>query len=103
ERRSPTRHVHRCGERAGPEAGAPFIYSPFTHAALIRDKVRRRATNRVTNCTSPPTVLGKHMETKRVLVVEDDSAIRQGIVDALQFAGYEVLQSGRGTEALALA
>jgi DNA-binding response OmpR family regulator len=43
------------------------------------------------------------METKRVLVVEDDSAIRQGIVDALQFAGYEVLQSGRGMEALTLA
>ena len=32
-----------------------------------------------------------------MLVVEDDSAIRQGIVDALQFAGYEVLQARMAT------
>jgi DNA-binding response OmpR family regulator len=40
------------------------------------------------------------MEPKRVLVVEDDSAIRQGLVDALRFAGYEVLQSANGKEGL---
>ncbi len=32
--------------------------------------------------------------TKRVLVVEDDSAIRQGIVDALAFDGYDTLEAG---------
>lgn len=42
----------------------------------------------------------KDMEAKRVLVVEDDSAIRQGLVDALQFAGYEVLQAANGTEGM---
>lgn len=36
------------------------------------------------------------MNTQRILVVEDDAAIRQGLVDALQFAGYEVLQAGNG-------
>lgn len=41
------------------------------------------------------------MDTKRVLVVEDDSAIRQGLVDALQFAGYEVLQAANGNDGLA--
>jgi DNA-binding response OmpR family regulator len=40
------------------------------------------------------------MESKRVLVVEDDSAIRQGIVDALQFAGYEVLQAASGADGM---
>jgi DNA-binding response OmpR family regulator len=40
------------------------------------------------------------MDTKRVLVVEDDSAIRQGLVDALQFAGYEVLQAANGNDGL---
>ena len=40
------------------------------------------------------------MEQKRVLVVEDDSAIRQGIVDALRFAGYEVLQAANGTDGM---
>jgi DNA-binding response OmpR family regulator len=35
---------------------------------------------------------------KRVLVVEDDRAIRQGIVDALAFAGYEVFEAADGNE-----
>jgi DNA-binding response OmpR family regulator len=43
------------------------------------------------------------MNTRRILVVEDDSAIRRGIVDALKFAGYETLQSGNGQEAQKLA
>ncbi|MCI0747691.1 MAG: response regulator transcription factor [Verrucomicrobia subdivision 3 bacterium] len=40
------------------------------------------------------------MDPKRVLVVEDDSAIRQGIVDALRFAGYDVIQARNGNEGL---
>ena len=40
------------------------------------------------------------MDQRRVLVVEDDSAIRQGIVDALQFAGYEVLSAGNGNDGM---
>ncbi len=34
----------------------------------------------------------------RILTIEDDAAIRRGIVDALAFAGYEVLQAGDGNE-----
>ena len=40
------------------------------------------------------------MNTKRILVVEDDSAIRQGIVDALRFAGYDTLQCSTGTDGM---
>jgi DNA-binding response OmpR family regulator len=40
------------------------------------------------------------MDSKRVLVVEDDSAIRRGLVDALEFAGYEVLSAGNGREGM---
>ena len=36
------------------------------------------------------------MNTKRILVVEDDSSIRRGLVDALEFSGYEVLQAADG-------
>lgn len=43
------------------------------------------------------------MNVRRILVVEDDSAIRRGIVDALSFAGYETLQAGNGTEGQRLA
>ena len=40
------------------------------------------------------------MEPKRILVVEDDSAIRRGILDALQFTGYETLQAANGNDGL---
>ncbi|ADB18527.1 two component transcriptional regulator, winged helix family [Pirellula staleyi DSM 6068] len=36
------------------------------------------------------------MSTKTILTIEDDSAIRRGIVDALRFSGYHVLESGSG-------
>jgi len=37
---------------------------------------------------------------KRVLVVEDDPAIRQGVLDALEFEGYSTLSAARGDEGL---
>ena len=40
---------------------------------------------------------------RRVLVVEDDPAIRRGVVAALAFAGYEVLEAADGPRGLALA
>jgi len=43
------------------------------------------------------------METKRILVVEDDSAIRRGLVDTLKFSGYEVLEAANGRDGLELA
>ncbi|HEV3415461.1 MAG TPA: response regulator transcription factor [Pirellulales bacterium] len=39
----------------------------------------------------------------RVLTVEDDSAIRRGIVDALKFAGYSPLEAANGEVGLAMA
>jgi len=39
----------------------------------------------------------------RILTIEDDAAIRRGIVDALRFAGYGVLESGNGDQGLQLA
>ena len=38
-----------------------------------------------------------------ILVVEDDSAIRRGLVDALSFAGYSVTESRDGSDAVQLA
>jgi len=43
------------------------------------------------------------MDPKTILVVEDDSAIRQGIVDALSFAGYATLEAGDGNRGLSQA
>ncbi len=38
-----------------------------------------------------------------ILVIEDDSAIRRGVVDALQFSGYDVLEAGEGGRGMELA
>jgi len=37
---------------------------------------------------------------QQILTIEDDPAIRRGIVDALRFAGYEVLEAGRADQGL---
>jgi len=38
-----------------------------------------------------------------ILTIEDDAAIRRGIVDALSFAGFHVLQAATGDEGLEMA
>ena len=38
------------------------------------------------------------MEKRKILVVEDDPAIRRGVVDALQFAGHAVEQAGNASQ-----
>lgn len=38
-----------------------------------------------------------------ILVIEDDAAIRRGIVDALRFAGYDTLEAATGNAGLELA
>jgi DNA-binding response OmpR family regulator len=40
------------------------------------------------------------MARRRVLVVEDDAAIREGVVDALAFAGFEPLAAGTFSDGL---
>lgn len=40
---------------------------------------------------------------RRILTIEDDAAIRRGIVDALRFAGYDPQQASRGDDGLQLA
>ncbi len=40
------------------------------------------------------------MKKKRVLVVEDEFAIRRGVVDALTLSGYDVLEAADGEEGL---
>jgi DNA-binding response OmpR family regulator len=41
--------------------------------------------------------------SQQILVVEDDSAIRQGVVDALTFQGYRVLEAKNGTIGMEMA
>ena len=48
-------------------------------------------------------VAGKSMNRSTVLVVEDDTAIRRGLVDALTYAGYAVLGCDDGRKAIEVA
>jgi DNA-binding response OmpR family regulator len=43
------------------------------------------------------------MAALRVLTIEDDAAIRRGIVDALSFAGYDVIEAADGNDGCAAA
>ena len=43
------------------------------------------------------------MNGSTILTIEDDDAIRQGIVDSLNFAGYRVIESGDGKQGIHLA
>lgn len=43
------------------------------------------------------------MAQRKILVIEDDASIRRGIVDALQFQGYGVLQAATGRAGLDMA
>ena len=43
------------------------------------------------------------MNKPRILVIEDDAAIRQGIVDALEFAGYPTSEADEGEAGLKMA
>jgi len=43
------------------------------------------------------------MKNRRILVIEDDAAIRRGVVDALRFAHYETLEADNGAKGLEMA
>src|SRR5687767_9653617 len=43
------------------------------------------------------------MPAQTILTVEDDAPIRRGVVDALRYAGYTVLEAGRGDEGCQMA
>lgn len=43
------------------------------------------------------------MDRQRILTIEDDPAIRRGIVDVLEFEGYAILEADRGDTGLEMA
>jgi DNA-binding response OmpR family regulator len=43
------------------------------------------------------------LRSRTILAIEDDSAIRRGVVDALRFAGYRTLQAADGDDGLEMA
>src|SRR5579862_1885107 len=54
-------------------------------------------------CTVHSRRMDASMPSPRTLVVEDDAAIRRGVVDALRAAGHQPTAAARGDEGLELA
>ena len=81
-----------CLQHCRPLSATYSFHNGGAHAIL-----KHRALE--TEALSEP---GK-MARKRILLIEDDTAIREGIVDALQFEGYAVLQTADGVEGLRMA
>ena len=40
------------------------------------------------------------MPNQRILLIEDDPAIRQGVADALRYSGYQTLEAGNVPDGL---
>ena len=43
------------------------------------------------------------MNQPTILVVEDDAAVRRGVVDALRFSGYETIEAANGRDGIEMA
>ena len=95
------------GEDSQAEQEARAVSGRRTkEAARTRKRTRwtrpssRRSATRPHATTSSSS---RSMVPKRILVVEDDAAIRRGLVDALGFAGYATLEATEGAAGLAAA
>ena len=81
----------------GPRGGATSTGRGRSPGAWPSNRGRRRAS------ATPGTTSGIRilpMTRARVLVVEDDPAVRRGIVDALRWGGYEPLEAAAGETGL---
>lgn len=77
-----------------PSPAPPAPLRPFPRSCRGRPDPRLAAHAR-----TPPTPA----MIPTIGVIEDDAAVRQGIVDALRFAGYEVLAAADGRTGMELA
>jgi two-component system, cell cycle sensor histidine kinase and response regulator CckA len=74
-----------------PGKGARFdVYLPLVHTRQTEKAV-------VANCN------GVYTGSEKILLVEDDEALRGLIVQSLQQWGYQVLEAANGTDAMAIA
>ena len=85
--------------RSAPRRGKPWTKSKASNACYKPvTRPRKDADYNIyggalTDMTTRP----------QILTIEDDAAIRRGIVDALRFAGYDVLEAARGRQGLDMA
>src|SRR5690349_3674914 len=59
-----------------------------------------RSRSRLAKPVRPVPPVGIPMASTRLVVIEDEQAIRRGIADALRASGYEVCEAGDGVRGL---
>jgi CheY-like chemotaxis protein len=79
--------------------GSITVESEAGHGATFKVKLPQVMTERATAASLHPNATGKG----RVLVVDDDEAVRSSTARMLQTLGYEVLTAASGAEAEAVA
>ena len=90
------------------DAGVELLGKPYTRDNLAR-KVRHVLSNQqqknallAASLPAPATVAAPVTAKARVLLVEDDDAIRENTAELMRFMGYEVLEAADAEAALAL-
>src|SRR5712672_4429873 len=88
--------VRRAGCCPAPSSAPVTSSTPKLRASGGRIGVLQRVA------ASSGTGYNTRVKTATILVVDDDRALREGTAGALRAAGYEVLEAGSGSSALAL-
>ena len=84
----------------------PTRYKPFTvagHPVVLELQTTARVTVRIKRMKEQKQQDGTAMTVIKILTIEDDDAIRRGIVDVLEYAGYQVLQAACGDQGMDMA
>ena len=67
-------------------------------AAYLEDATTEETRKQIAALSGVDSIPSPSVTARRILTVEDDAAIRRGIVDVLTFAGFDVLEAGNGKE-----
>lgn len=91
-----------------PNAAAPRIYRAFTDsgAGVGYDKAGGRQTGSRANLAEGRRIcqsVSNAMNEPVILVIEDDAAVRRGVVDVLAYAGYQTLEAADGHAGMEMA